>query len=1533
MDVETSISSRSPITKLGPTKYVEWEKAMYGRLGSAGVRRIVLRQETAPAPDPSDSAITMARSQFFIRSDKAAGEIYQWLDEANKIHVDAIRDDPAAMWEKLHEIHSKSAPNSRFNSLSTLFSIRKRDDESLTDLTTRVEGAMLRVKALRPPDTKDSAGTITAKGYTLEKLDEELTIMAMIRALPAEYNSFVSSVLLLSNITKDTILEAFRNEETQRRAAIEEAESAAATAAAHAARVIKCYLCDGEHTMSDCPMYEEARALAKKKSSSGENRSGNSRSRGGRGANRGKKANAAKVEEGCDGPAVKADAAVCRSSTSTDPATDQWNTDTGATASMTPHRKWFGDDFKPWRVPIILADGKVIYSVGKGSVRFRPSGTGKSGGPLRDVIFSDVLFVPSLTNNLLSVFTLLVHRDFIIVGRGRTLSFYHKSMNTLAFTATVNRFNVGYLNGSTLILSPASSSLQAVIPASHRPELASPVTVAVDRNLLHRRMCHLGKERVDQLISKELTADLIVNTRTPVSRFCEACIDGKQHRHPFPHTAERAPEVLGRIFSDVHGPMAVQSHGHRYWVTFIDDCSRWLELYTMAKKSDVFAAFKLFQAVVERQTGRKVKCLHTDHGGEYTLKALLDHCAAEGIRIEWTTPATPQQNGVSERANRTIAEAVTAMLSEAGLPMSFWRYAVRVYRHVHNRCPTSALPNDMTPYEAFKGKKPKIAHLRVFGCRAYVLVGREKRKSLQGHTIKGIFIGYPDNYAGWMVYDPVTKKTHISRDVIFNESEFPGLKTSSTSATDTVPSPANFPELDIEEEPYDSDEPFVPPPLVPAVAANEPLPPAPGVIPGAVGVLPDPAGAVDHELPPVGDAAVHPPLPPPSPRRLRERGGPKFHPNHAYDETVRRQEEHKEQRAQERAQARAQEPPPPPDPAPHVPEPEPLWNIEVGPVDANGEQEVDLVINLASTEALMAAGRAYVEHGIDPGGYGAMFANMAGVGAFKVGAHDANPRSYREAMDSEHSAQWHEAMCEEMNAHEANGTWRVVYLPAGKKAIGSRWVFKVKHLPSGAIDRFKARIVAQGFSQRPGVDFDETFAPTARWNAVRTILAVAAVEDMHLESVDITAAFLHSDIDSEIYMRLPDGFPFTPPPDIIRQKTDGPPVGLLEKGLYGIKQGAYLWHKRLHSVFLSMGFSRIVSDPCVYVYLKDDVRIIIPVHVDDLTIASKSRPAILRTIEQLREHFTLRHLGPTTGLLGVRVTRDRPNCKLWIDQRAYAIEVLSRFGMLNCAPTSTPLAPGAKLSKDQCPISQADKDFMRNVPYIQATGALLYLAMCTRPDIAYPVGVLCRFNMNPGPAHWKAVKHLLRYIRGTLDYRIEYSAAAAALQPSASIFQAFSDADHGGNTDTGRSTTGTLLVLAGGAVSWFARLQSVIALSTTEAEFIAASETGRELCWLRNFLADIGTPQKGPSRMNMDNQSAISVTKHPEHMGRLKHLDRHWFWLRQAVEDGKVAPAFIPTSEMTADLLTKALPRDLVDRFRRHMGLVGEWTRDFDPPK
>ena len=233
-----------------------------------------------------------------------------------------------------------------------------------------------------------------------------------------------------------------------------------------------------------------------------------------------------------------------------------------------------------------------------------------------------------------------------------------------------------------------------------------------------------------------------------------------------------------------------------------------------------------------------------------------------------------------------------------------------------------------------------------------------------------------------------------------------------------------------------------------------------------------------------------------------------------------------------------------------------------------------------------------------------------------------------------------------------------------------------------------------------------------------------------------------------------------------------------------------------------------------------------------------------------------------------------------------------------------------------CPQNDAEVLEMRQYPYISVVGSLMYLAVTTRPDIAYAAGVLARFNSNPGLAHWQAAKHVLRYLKGTTTHKLIY-------QPSTSPepFITYSDADHGGNPDNGKSTGGYVVKIGSGAVSWSSKLQSLVALSTTEAEHISAVEAGKEILWMRSFMGELGYDISGPSLLRMDNQSAIAVSKNPEHHSKMKHLSLRLFWLRDAVQDGLITPTFVPTQEMAADIFTKALDRLKVQRCASMLGL------------
>ena len=260
--------------------------------------------------------------------------------------------------------------------------------------------------------------------------------------------------------------------------------------------------------------------------------------------------------------------------------------------------------------------------------------------------------------------------------------------------------------------------------------------------------------------------------------------------------------------------------------------------------------------------------------------------------------------------------------------------------------------------------------------------------------------------------------------------------------------------------------------------------------------------------------------------------------------------------------------------------------------------------------------------------------------------------------------------------------------------------------------------------------------------------------------------------------------------------------------------------------------------------------------------------------------------------------------------------MLEKYGLADCHPIASPMNPGLVLTADMCPSSPEELASMRSVPYLSALGSLQYLATMTCPDIQFAVNYLARFNSNPGKQHWLAVKHLFRYLKGTLDYKLTY---AGPLQPG--IFSTYCDASHGDCKDSGRSTGGYVAIMGGGALCWKSKLHRLVTLSTCEAEFIEAVEAAKEMMWLRNLLGELGYPMTGPSTLYIDNAGAVSVSKNPEHHGRMKHLDLRFFWLRDAVESGVIHTANIPGTQQPADILTKPLPIPKVDFCRTSMGL------------
>ena len=323
-------------------------------------------------------------------------------------------------------------------------------------------------------------------------------------------------------------------------------------------------------------------------------------------------------------------------------------------------------------------------------------------------------------------------------------------------------------------------------------------------------------------------------------------------------------------------------------------------------------------------------------------------------------------------------------------------------------------------------------------------------------------------------------------------------------------------------------------------------------------------------------------------------------------------------------------------------------------------------------------------------------------------------------------------MQDELKSLHENHTFELVKLPKGKRTLTNKWVYKLKTEENSSQLRYKARLVVKGFRQKKGIDFEEIFSPVVKMPSIRVVLGLAASLDLEIEQLDVKTAFLHGDLEEEIYMEQPEGFE-------VKGKEHF--VCRLKKSLYGLKQAPRQWYLKFDSFMEDHGYGKTNSDSCVFVKrFSDDDFIILLLYVDDMLIVGHDANKIKSLKNELSKAFAMKDLGSAKQILGMQITRDRKNKKLWLSQEKYIEKVLERFNMSTCKPVSTPLAGHFKLSSNECPTSKKDKEEMMKIPYASAVGSLMYAMVCTRPDIAHAVGVVSRFLSNPGKEHWNDVK-------------------------------------------------------------------------------------------------------------------------------------------------------------------------------------------------
>lgn len=522
------------------------------------------------------------------------------------------------------------------------------------------------------------------------------------------------------------------------------------------------------------------------------------------------------------------------------------------------------------------------------------------------------------------------------------------------------------------------------------------------------------------------------------------------------------------------------------------------------------------------------------------------------------------------------------------------------------------------------------------------------------------------------------------------------------------------------------------------------------------------------------------------------------------------------------------------------------------------------------------------------------------------------PRSMREARASADAAKWEAALEEELQALRDNDVYEEVPVPAGVKPITSKPVMRVKYDADGKLERYKLRIVARGFVQREGIDYEETFAPVANLESIRVICALAAKYDLELDQMDVSTAFLNGKLDEDIYLSPPEGVPIRPGY-----------CWKLKRSLYGLKQAGRTWNKTFDKALTSLGFVRLNAETCLYVLREGNKVCFLVVYVDDLLLAATDRAFMDNVKSRLRALYKMRDLGQASSVLGIKITRDRAARTVSLGQQHYVDSILKRFGMQECRDYATPMHHNVHLSatddRDDTVLLRYEISPGCFVSYPQVIGALMYAMLGTRPDLAFAVGVLGRYASAPKRCHWEALKRILRYLRGTNATILSYQGTDVN---SDMDFHGFSDADWSGDVDSSRSTSGYVFISNAGAIGWSSKLQKMVALSTTESEYIGLSLAGQHLMWLRTFFEELGHEQKKPTPLNCDNQAAIILTRDPQFRSRTKHIARKYHFVRDdVVGTGKAVLRYVSTHDQVADIFTKALPADKHNKFCRAMGL------------
>ena len=1171
--------------------------------------------------------------------------------------------------------------------------------------------------------------------------------------------------------------------------------------------------------------------------------------------------------------------------------------DSGATDHIV-HDHVHLSNYTPFRhsITVTVGDGKKLYAAGYGTLVLTVSGN-------RTVLFPKTLHVPGMKCNVLSVtglgragFTTCMDEKRACIFDSHDTSdcpapVLHANMcdnlylldltkqNHAKVTVPDRKHYAKFLNAmsSTSCDTEADAFAQSLcMTAAHLYQehsvahvehsvVATAHASVSDADLWHYRLGHPSKTATKLLCGIESTHLPSFDVLQPkFDTPCLHCLEGSFPQGTHQPLPRKATEPCELVHADLCGPLK-QGHGNnRFILNLVDSYSGYTFSVPMQDKADTHTHLKDAIMRLQQISGKPVKHIRSDKGSEFFNPDVMHLLGELCINFSSSAPYTPQQNGVVERANRSLMEITRSLLCHAHRQPYQWPLAYKHASYLFNRRVSASRSTDKTRHELFTGTAPTLQHLRVWGSKCYVKVPNQLLQGkLQPRAVTGIYVGVDEYSVGYKVL--VNNVVYIRQDVVFSESELGNSVNSHAFEIDLQDM-----ELDV-----DTEEP------TPAPAQHAPA---------------------QH---------AH------ASRKRREPMAARSPAAHTRSKTKHGDSEHEHSMH-----------------AVHT-------EMFVPPVfgDATTTSDVECIVAAAAAGAHTSPHpspvspvepvKPLIEQ--DAGTYSPPFP------AYVPGAPLPVPESLNQAQKSELWPHWHRAMQDEYNSLKQMNVFQMVELPAGERALSSKWVYTFKH-NDVEITKCKARLVARGYEQREDIDYDLLFSPTVSQSSLKLMLSYAAQHNCYIHQLDVKTAFLHGTLDRPVYLKQPVGC------DDFTGR-----VWLLIRSLYGLKQAPRAWYCKLQAELALLGFIACPDDSALFYKHVDSGRskIFICVHVDDMLIIHQDKELVLQTVEQIKQIFSVTDLGAASNYLKMHIVNTPKG--IMLHQSDYVQSLLNKFwDKSRLTPsqfTSKSVLPyDFKFVKFASPYGNKD-DHVPCDPtlYRQIVGSLMYLSTSTRPDIAWCVNQLCRYFEQPSLNHYLATQYLFRYLNHTADYGLLFK------NTSAPAVTGYCDASHHSCMDTCRSCTGFCFNINGTVVSWNSHMQSVIALSTAESEYMAISNCGREAVWLQRLHQEVFSTPYTPLQISMaeitpsyshdttskqvdkvksaqliynDNQSAISMVRDNHSSKLTKHISKVFHWAREKVTDGTLRYEHIAGTENQSDILTKWLPTVAFEKHRDSMGVV-----------